>query len=57
MPDDHVLIKLDFFNAYNSVRRDAVLESVADKMPELYRFTHAFLACSPKLIYNTYTIE
>ena len=26
-------------------------------MPELYRFTHASLACSPKLIYNTYTIE
>ena len=34
-----------------------MLESVADKMPELYRFTHASLACSPKLIYNTYTIE
>ena len=57
MPDDHVLVKLDFSNAYNSVRRDTVLESVADKMSELYRFTRASLACSPKLIYNTYTIE
>ena len=57
MPDDHVLVKLDFLNAYNSVRRDTVRESVADKMAELYRFTHASLACSPNLIYNTYTIE
>ena len=50
MPIDHVLVKLNFSNAYNSVRRDTMLESVADKMPELYRFTHASLACSPKLI-------
>ena len=57
MPDDQVLVKLDFPNAYNSVRRDTVLESDADKMPELYRFTQASLACSSKVIYNTYTIE
>ena len=32
VPDDHGLVKLDFPNAYNSVRRDTVLEAVADKM-------------------------
>ena len=50
MPDDYVIVKLDFTDAYNSLRRDAVLETVADKMPELYPFTHSsLLACCPKL--------
>ena len=57
MPDDHVLVKLDFSNAYNIIRRDAVLQTVAAKMPELYRFVHSWLACSPKLIYGTCIIE
>ena len=47
MPDDHVIVKFGFANAYNSVRRDAVLETVADKMPELYPFTHSSLVCCP----------
>ena len=57
MPDDHVIVKLDFANAYNSVRRDAVLETVADKMPKLYPFKHSSLACCPKLTYDIYIIE
>ena len=52
LPDDHVIVKLDFTNAFNSVRRDTILISVADKMPELYRFVHASLDCSPKLSYG-----
>ena len=52
LPDDHVMVKLDFTNAFNSVRRDTILISVADKMPELYRFVHASLDCSPKLSYG-----
>ena len=31
MPDDHVLVKLDFTNAFNTVRRDLILVSIADK--------------------------
>ena len=57
MPDDHVLVKLDLSNAYNTVRRDAVLETVATKMPDLYRFVRSSLACSSKLIYGTCIIE
>ena len=57
LPDDHVVVKLDFSNAYNALRRDAVLDTVADKMPELYRLIHASLSDSPKLSYNTYIIE
>ena len=32
MPDDHVLVKLDFVNAFNSVRRDTNLESSANNI-------------------------
>jgi len=35
---DHVVVKLDFANAFNSVRRDALLEAVVREIPELYRF-------------------
>ena len=44
IPDDHVLVNLDFSNAYNAIGRDTVLKPVADKIPELYRFIHASLA-------------
>ena len=39
MSPDQVLVKLDFINAFNSVRRDAVLEAVALHVPELLAFT------------------
>ena len=57
LPRDHVVVKFDFSNAYNTIRRDTVLDSVAYKIPELYRFIHASLYLSPKLSYNTYIIE
>lgn len=38
MGDGEVLVKLDFSNAFNTIRRDAVLNAVAVKLPELYRF-------------------
>ncbi len=38
MPDDSVLVKLDFSNAFNCLRRDRMLKTIADQMPGLYRF-------------------
>lgn len=38
LPSDHVLVKLDFVNAFNCVRRDAVLAAVASTVPDIYRF-------------------
>jgi len=32
------LIKLDFTNAFNAVRRDSMLESVAKGLPELFNY-------------------
>ena len=51
-PDNHVFVKLDFSNAFNSVRRDTILTTVEDKMPELYRFVQDSLDCNLKLIYG-----
>ena len=52
LPDEHVIVKLDFTNTFSSVRRDTILISVADKMLELYRIVHASLDCRPKLSYG-----
>lgn len=56
-PDDHVLVKLDFTNAFNSIWRDNILDSVEDNMPELYRFIQWSLDCSIKRLYGDDVIE
>ena len=38
---DKVLIKLDFANAFNCIRRDAVLEAVALHIPEVLAFANS----------------
>ena len=38
IPDSHVVAKLDFTNAFNSIRRDSLLEAVATHIPELLQF-------------------
>ena len=50
LQDNHVFVKLDFSNTFNSVRRDTILTTVADKIPKLYRFVHDSLDCNPKLV-------
>ena len=40
MPDDWTLVKIDFSNAFNCLRRDTMLEAVADRIPQLYKFCH-----------------
>ena len=40
MPQGHVVAKLDFSNAFNSLHRSVMLESVAALTPEIYRFCH-----------------
>ena len=51
-PDNHVFVKLDFLNAFNSVRRDTMIANDAVKMPELYRFVKDSLEFNPMLIYG-----
>src|SRR5271155_4887165 len=38
LPNDHSIVKLDFQNAFNSLRRDAMLDSVSAHLPELFPF-------------------
>ena len=37
---DKVLIKIDFANAFNSIRRDVVLQRVKSHTPQIYKFIH-----------------
>ena len=57
MPDTHVIVKLDFTNAFNTLRRDSLLEAVAREVPEIYRFAHAAYAVEPILQYDADTIR
>jgi hypothetical protein len=40
LPEGHVVVKLDFSNAFNSLHRDVMLEAVHDAIPEIYPFCH-----------------
>ena len=41
LADDEAVVKLDFKNAFNSVRRDKMLESIRDLAPDLFPFVHS----------------
>jgi len=57
-PDDKVIVKLDFANAFNSVRRNALLQAVARDIPELYRFIYAkYEKCNPILKFGNFVIS
>ena len=40
MPDDYIIANLDFYNAFNCLHRDAMLERVNEIIPEHYNFCH-----------------
>ncbi len=42
MPDDNVIVKLDFSNAFNCLHRDTMLSAIQSHVPEIYAF--CFLA-------------
>ena len=51
---DYVMIKLDFKNAFNSVRRDKVLEATWVHAPELYPYVFScYSQCSHLFYENT----
>ena len=41
LPKDYIIVKLDFNNAFNTLRRDAMLGAIRRELTELYNFTHA----------------
>ena len=48
MPADNIIVKMDISNAFNSLHRDYMLESVSEMIPELNKFCH--------LAYNEHSI-
>ena len=45
LPAGHMVVKLDFSNAFNCVRRDLILDSIATNIPEIYRLVYSAFSC------------
>ena len=56
MPYDFVIAKIDFTNAFNNLRRDAMLEAVNKTVPLIYKFCHLSYSQATKLIYGSRSI-
>ena len=56
MPDDHVIVNLDFSNAINSLYRNAMLKAVADRVPSNYKFCHLPYSQPTILKFNNHRI-
>ena len=41
LPSDYAVVKVDFRNAFNSIRRDRVLRTVKEYIPDLLPFAHS----------------
>ena len=48
--ENKVLLKIDFKNAYNTIRRDVVLDLVKKKLPNVYKFAHQCYSKSTNLV-------
>ena len=56
MAADDIVVKLDFSNAFNCLRRDVMLQTVADDLPYLYRFCHLAYGAQTMLRFGEHTI-
>jgi Reverse transcriptase (RNA-dependent DNA polymerase) len=56
MPSDFVVAKLDFSNAFNSLRRDAMLTAIKDNILELYQYCYLVYSQASFLNFGPYTI-
>ena len=55
MPVDHVMAKLDFSNAFNSLHGKDMLLAVHDRIPELYSFVHSAYSQPSNLYFGPQT--
>ena len=53
MGDDDIIVKLDFANAFNTLRRDTLMKTIANFIPEIYCFFHATYSGEPILQFMT----
>jgi len=57
LPQDHVLVKLDFSNAFSSIHRRQMLHSVRSRIPELYAFCHSAYRQPSLLFFGPYIVS
>jgi len=57
LPADHVMIKLDFTNAFNILHRHDMLMSAHNRVPELYAFCYSAYSHPSALFYGSYIIS
>jgi hypothetical protein len=55
--NDHVVVKLDFRNAFNTIRRDVILEQTHSLLPEMYSYVHSAYSTSSVLFFGDKTIS
>ena len=56
LPSGHIMVKLDFANAFNSLHRADMLQAVADRIPELYAFCHSAYRHPSTLFFGDFTV-
>jgi hypothetical protein len=54
---EEVLVKLDFTNAFNTVRRDVILEAVAELSPELFHYVSSCYGASSDLCFGDHVLK
>ena len=54
---NQVLLKIDFRNAFNSVRRDVLLAKVKEKIPELYAFVYQCYEDQSILFFGDFSLD
>ena len=57
MPDNFVVVKIDFSNTFKCIRRDSLLAAVADSVPEINRFCHLTYQHSSILQFSQQSIK
>ena len=57
LPPDHVVVKLDFSNAFNSLHRPDMLQAVADRLPEIYSYCFSAYSQPSTLFFGSYCIS
>ena len=56
MPSDYAIVKIDFRNAFNSVRRDRMLEAVLALAPDIYHLVYSAYSSSSHLFWDDHWI-
>ena len=57
LPPDHILVKLDFKNAFNIIRRDKMLEAVRESRLELFPYVISCLSSPSTLFLHKTTLQ